>query len=466
MPILRTNLTILLVWALSGCDHDAPKDITPESLETPVVQRETASHLGLADGVCQSKGRGSPQIFDARMTRWSSGQLAQNTIDIRNLGISGSPLSGPSTSRVMIDAVFRRSCDSRLAAPPRCDVEGQSSPGWRQTAPGNPLIICSSSPSPPRQSIEHQALAAFLTVERAAQIVGRHMPANQTIPPLTILVSPRFESLWTPWEANGASGAYETLFVDNLAYFAPTLSTPPYLALLPTSLNNDALFLWEIPFVVTHEFGHHVEHALGIDHFSTLRSHIRRAVSEGFADLIGFAAHGTSDVDPLVGIPCLAADRSPASALFSGGAAKTISPNLLQQIDASKSHAVGSLSPHVLSSRCQGVSPYSAHGLGAILAFIVRDLALQTPNFQSDPTGNLIKIAIHWLQQTEINMGSGSATRSAEQETEATARALELTITKTFADSRHSISDLTRETLRQKMRSGFAGISRVDWFHP
>jgi hypothetical protein len=433
--------------------------------------------LELADPVCQRGDVTTGNLVEATVTHWQQGHLGQNPIEIGGLSIAGAPLSTPSVAQVMINGVFRRSCDSQQAAPPQCMKDGQLAPGWSQISPGTALKICGRSPTPPRASIEHQALTATIMVERTAQLVRRHMPANRPLGPLMILASPRFESHWTPWQVDGMSGAYEMLFADNLAYFGPTNVTPPYLALLPSRSRPDAdrsvdrsvdrfedqPYLWELPFVVAHEYGHHVEHSLGIDHFAAPRSITRQAVSEGFADLIGFAAHGGPDVDPLAGVPCLAADRSPASSHFSGGAPKIMTASLLRSLDTTAPRTM----THSLAAPCQGVLPYSPHGLGAVFAFWVREFAMLTPHFDEDPHGHLIELSIAWLQKTEERLGTGNPSNTdARKDIRAVADSIESMVQKRFSDARLTIPDQTRTIMHQKMNEGFIGLDGGDWFRP
>jgi hypothetical protein len=393
---------------------------------------------------------------------WSHGILGQKLIDIAGLGVSGAPLSAPSVDRVLINSVFRRHCDPSQAQPPHCTQNGEPSPGWAQVVGGEPLKICDSFLAPPRKSLEQQALAALVTVEHAYRMVKIQLPPGKTLSRLTILASPRFESQWSPWQENGTPSNLEMLFADNLAYFAPTTSTPPFLALLPTSNSSESnLILWESPFVVAHEYGHHVESVLGVNHYAAQRSLTRQAVSEGFADLIGFAAHGGFETDPLAGIPCIAADRSPMSANFIGGAAKEVTVTLLSQM--------GSANPKTIATsffaNCQGVLPYSPHGLGAVFAYWVRDLAKHTPNFAKDPNGNMIALAILWLQLTEARLGAGTHDALPAKEILAVADGLEAMVRQRFADQGQMITAETRVTLRQRMLLGFPGITNGQWFN-
>jgi hypothetical protein len=254
---------------------------------------------------------------------------------------------------------------------------------------------------------------------------------------------------------------------DNLSYFSRSESTPPYIAILPrkklTAARVDsAVHLWESKFIVTHEYAHHFEDTLGISRFNEIRSPLSTSASEAFADLVAFATLGGSS--NLSAMPCIGQDRAPDSGQFYTGIEKILTNQIFSRAtDPSlAASADGPIEKVDESIDCQGVSPHSVHGMGAILAHLALELSSYTPSFDADLTGVLLRISTSWLQGVDAKIGVGNALSdhsAASSDPSAMlldlgsiADALETAVFDEFQRHAPPPTDSVRQLLRQKIR--------------
>jgi hypothetical protein len=126
-----------------------------------------------------------------------------------------------------------------------------------------PLRICRERALFPRTSHETVALMGLFTLNSSYEFHNSLPSRRSSIPSTELVVLPRVERSFA---VNNASGGKETrisLVTDNLAY-APAYRNGPAFLIYPKSqkaaeagLWKD-LFLWEVPWALGHEFGHHI----------------------------------------------------------------------------------------------------------------------------------------------------------------------------------------------------------------
>lgn len=475
MPILLAATYLSTFALLFGCRPGAQDGVHPANpeLSLGVVPATEIESYPLGDAGCQEAPETLDLLESANLDFWQDGSISPRSLDLQELQIKSTPLSSNLVGAVKFDAVFRRTCDAAQAAPPVCTPSDTSATGWKPLHQGHTLKTCKARMSPVRNNIEHLGLAAIATIEKSGRTIKNSLPAGTHLPKVQVLVAPRFETHWTPWTQNGRPSIYQSILADNMAYFPATSTTPPFVALLPKrkslgSSDSDSVNLWESQFVIAHEYAHHVEHSLGKAHFSDTQSQLRLAVSEGFADVLAFAGLGASS-SSLKGIPCIGKDRAPDSLEFSTGIPKILTPALLARL-GDKSNAA--LTPLAESEKsiCQGVPPHSAHGIGAILAHWIMELASYTPRYESAREGTLNQVAIDWLTNVESSIGAGdllsdsgdSSTR--KKELTLILQALEQSIRAQFGKHHEPISDNLRQLLRQKMEFAFSALEQHEWF--
>ncbi len=450
-----------ILFLTLGCNDTSKRDIHPSdpTLGLQIFHASDLETYALSEAQCDPTSQIPDVIQTLELYRWQDGILDRGTLDLSTLGIHTTPIASNAVSGVYMDGVFRRSCDSDIAAPPRCALPSNNAVGWRQVSSGTPLKACRSAMAPARDSLEHLALSAIAAIESASLALKPLLPPDTVIPAIAVMVTPRFESLWLPWIMNGKNVTYEQVLGDNLAYFPPTSETPPYIALLPKrKSSSETLRLWESSFVISHEFGHHIERSLALDHFDEQRSHMRIAASEGFADIMAYASLGMSS-RALKGIPCIGADRSPELPEFNTGMAKIISKSLLTRL----SDASGMMFQEFETmENCQGTLPHSPHGLGAIFAHWILQFSTYTPAHERSPSTALANLAVGWLKQVNQRMAAGGG--SPENELAEIARAFEASVTQQFTAPDHPLTENVRALLREKLIFAFPTLKNLTWF--
>ena len=446
-----------------ACNDTSRRHLYPSDPAVPelIIHASDLETYSLGDAHCApiaSESEAPELLKTVELDRWQEGVLGRVLVETSALGIKTRPLSSAAVSGVLMDAVFRRTCDADIASPPNCATEANKPAGWLPISLGTPINACLVAMTPARNSLEHLALSALTSIESASMAIRRLLPANTIIPPLSVIVTPRFESRWIHWIENGNNSTYEQVLGDNLSYFPQTASTPPYIALLPKQkASRDKVTLWESPFIISHEFSHHIERSLHLDHFDEPRSQMRIAVSEGFADVTAFASLGLSS-QSLKGIPCIGADRSPDQSAFNAGIPKIVTSALLDRMTS----ASASTASEKGLATCQGTLPHSAHGLGAIFAHWIMNFASYTPANEINPAQAVVTLSIEWLKQVNLQMPTGQT--SPEKDLEKIARAFEVAVTLQFSDTTHPLTENVRALLREKIVFAFPTLKNLDWF--
>lgn len=418
------------------------------------------------------------QLENVTLKLWRDGILSMSAMNVTPLEIGVFPLKSKHVSGVHRESIFRRTCDAAKNGPPYCMGKDSREPAWTQFQVGEALRACQSILTPTPTSLEQLALAALISVEKAGRAIHEFLPLLDS-QPVTLLAAPRFESRWIPWQSGQQKGNYLNLLAENLAYFPQTSGTPPFIAIFPKQLNSsNPIRLWESEFVTAHEYSHHIEVALGVSRYHENRSLVRVAISEGFADIMAYAALGASD-SSIKGIACIGTDRSPVSSTFGNGMMKTIDEVLVGRLPGgSKANEsqdledesaflgsgakLASEQPSQFTSVCRGVVPHSAHGLGAIFSHWVAMFASMTPGFDEAPAKSVALLATDWITAIDGMIGAGS--HSNTNDLRDSAKALEKAIEQRYAAGEVDLTDNIKLLLCQKMKLAFPAVKEIDWF--
>jgi len=280
------------------------------------------------------------------------------------------------------------------------------------------LKVCQSQASYERTSVEGVALSALNNLERAYHFYQSLQHRNPALMRTALLVLPKVErAISIVAEGQHNSGAVvNKVTTDNLAY-TPEFVGEPAFVVYPKgkSVVEDGLWvnlnLWEVPFALAHEFGHHVMRThsgvikgigkfdrsvgqsgdMGSQSTTIIPDYWRRstnhnskglttaksmaftsslqrevtpsdlwgAVNEGFADLFGFYATGAQS-GGLKNVDCFRSSREVTAPQFADGTAKVISSSVIQSF----------LSTSVESAPEECDAPYfqSIHSIGAVVA--------------------------------------------------------------------------------------------------
>lgn len=473
MPIFSSNrrrlFPLIAGICLGGCGTKPRHKADPQPDKSPFALNwdDKIEAYPIDDQGCQSAPENSSAIESARLFSWELNGLKEIDASLGSFSIHQNPLKSPFVNSTQVGSGFLRACDIDLASPPGCLSTNGSHIGWKLVDRGQSLKICQSAPSHSRRSGEQLALAAISAIEAAGSKLQAFLGGQKKLTPVTVLVAPKFESRWSGHRSEQQQAVYQHFMTDNLSYFSRSESTPPFIAILPRKKTTGAkvdnsVHLWESKFIVTHEYAHHLEDTLGISRFNEQRSPLRTSTSEAFADLVAFATLGGSS--NITAMPCIGRDRAPDHGQFNTGIEKiltnqifrrAIDPNLVTGVD-DPSTKVGE------TIDCQGVSPHSVHGMGAMLAHLALELSSYTPSFDTDLTGVLLRISTSWLQGVDSKIGVGKAlsdhsTGASDpgamlEDLESIADAIESAVIEEFERQEQSPNESVRRLIKQKIR--------------
>jgi len=251
-----------------------------------------------------------------------------------------------------------------------------------------PLRICRSGGSYPRTSVEGVALASLANLETAYAFYET-LPGHATsLAAASLLILPTVDTVY-------AGGTKRYVKTDNLEY-APSFGGAPAFVIYPKGQTAAAhglwknLNLWELPWGLAHEFGHHVfrththiaslsDTTEGLGSPAPIRpfegadapdledagtrvtgsATVWSAVNEGYADLYAYYTEG-SEAGQLTGVDCFATNRDVAAAAFATGIPKALTQDVLNTFASPEKIAV--------TGGCDVPSFQDVHMLGAIVA--------------------------------------------------------------------------------------------------
>ncbi|MEY4630168.1 MAG: hypothetical protein RIQ81_288 [Pseudomonadota bacterium] len=250
--------TLIVPVFLSACGGTGADDKPPYS---PVDTSETARNPdgsdvnGFDDAACQGAITGANAVVEAGVFEWSDGKIEERRV----------PLTSVTSAPVLASRHITRTTYG-LRERADCELSGSSincPSEYKVIDEPKPLRICRERALFPRTSHETVALMGLYTLNTAYEFHNSLPSRRNNLPTTELVVLPRVERAFA---VNNASGGRETrisLVTDNLAY-APAYRNGPAFLIYPKSQKAaDAglwkdLFLWEVPWALGHEFGHHI----------------------------------------------------------------------------------------------------------------------------------------------------------------------------------------------------------------
>ncbi|MCX6127245.1 MAG: hypothetical protein NTV34_21190, partial [Proteobacteria bacterium] len=389
----------------------------------------------------------------ADITIWQSpGGSADRQTDLGEvIGSRGFIDSNQTGAPVTARDLYSRRC-TNTEVNTGCRDESNESLGWSLRKAGVAPKFCRDGGQYSRDSIERVVLTSLISFKNARDFINGTVLRSNEMSGVELKVLSIFETVWPPSGNQNETSGKRSALVQNLAYFpANGGSDAPFIAVFPRKLGekDNQPRLWESPFVMAHELGHHVERALGLDHFgNSKRTLVRMAISEAFGDLIGFSATNMDDRG-LLAMPCMA-NRAVSSDAFSDGVAKIIDKALIKSLGAAaaKVQSLSAISwePNAPSSppsffapqapTCTSPSRLQPHDLGAIIAHGFYDLFSKSMDSRNESPSARAAIfansAKNWLESTEKAVALGSTPK---EDLQGAARSLEIAVTTYFRSS-------------------------------
>jgi len=253
------------------------------------------------------------------------------------------------------------------------------------------LRLCRANGDYQRQSYEGVALSTIANIDQAYKfysLMRKGLPAvtaasRPRMQRLQLLVLPKVEKVYSVTR-NGRLQMESLISSNNLSYISKFLGKPTLVTYPRTTMNKTQLWnglnLWEIPWAVAHEFGHHVfmthakivadaslKHSDTVDLFTQTgrggaqanRQSTVVSINEAFADL--FAYYSLAAKPGLTNnLDCFAKNRDVSSVNFADGQKKALSLKVLNEFY--------SQTPTSQKS-CEQPWFQDPHAIGAIVAY-------------------------------------------------------------------------------------------------
>jgi hypothetical protein len=385
--LLLLTLSLLPACGKKGGD-DQP--IIPSAMVAPHTTAEFfdgyfASRYFIADPACQSSVSGGGKIDHANVSVWRDGKVAQTNLSFPTAQARPA-LSSKGISLALYGLYQQTDCGSATDA-----SQCQSTPPVSLVAASTPLNICDTNREFVRTSVEAVALTGLAMLESASVFYRKVDGHSSDLPEASLLVLPKVETLYQ-------DGATRSEAVDNLSY-VPNFSGSPTFVIFPKGAFSVSMGrwvdvnLWEIPWTLAHEFGHHIFRfhsdiaaaasgiagAVPVHSFPTAPdsntgfaltaasgtrhigdADLLAAVNEGFADLYAYYVQG-SVPGMTKGIDCFHENRDAGIALFADAQPKVLSAAVLAQFMSTTK-----ASPNI---DCSVPFYQDIHVIGAIFAY-------------------------------------------------------------------------------------------------
>ena len=357
LPVLKSVLavSILMQLAASGC-----RDLeNPPQKASPEIQRQDTSPsadlrwLAKEDPSCQADGL-SVAVSEITVYEWDGRQTAPKKVSFKGSAGPDREFVSQNITGSLIGFVSDYNCTISATGVESCKVD-KAKVQPEPTA----FRMCRANATYARESLESLTLTSQYYTESAYSfyeaIAGRKSGIIKSI----LVPQPIFMRHFT--KADGTTS--DRVDVNNASFASiPADGDQAKMGaffIFPTSQKSFAasgVNLWEVPFVMRHEFGHHVlshyldktlgatslrlakdvslesimpvsyrkhssEAAFGLASGVTAPQFALDGINETFADLFAYFA-GNSAKAPLAGVRCLDVSRDPSSAVTARGSKK------------------------------------------------------------------------------------------------------------------------------------------------
>lgn len=427
-PILSLGLLLLLTLPGVGCSRSQDSEGNP--LGPTITDSTIAGQYALADVGCQDSeadltlDNTSTWQFDGTKSHEAGGFTAKSSND--------TGLSGDAISSSYFGLHVRQTCT-------KSDGGLDCKAGKLISAP-KVLKVCQSNQHFSQTSYEGIGLTSLAHIEAAAKFYRTLEGSLSTLVRANLFVIPIVEKVVTN-SANGRTGSF--FESDNLAYLAEYVGAPAFLIFPKGATSSELgiwknLNLWEAPWTLAHEFGHHVLRThTRVTSFSGLtagrpqiastasegliqlpdrqrgrddmelqvertaggervvdRDLIWDGMNEGFSDLFAFYSRGAQPGQSS-GIDCFAHNRDVEEAAFADARPKKLDQGMLA--------AFMSTSKVSASRDCNVPNFQDIHILGAVIAHGVNELFADVAKRSPNGDGAAIKgvLLLKWASRLE-----------------------------------------------------------------
>jgi hypothetical protein len=474
--ILRPGLLLILALLATHCGPNAesPSRQTPEILPERVSIDPPSTAYFIADSACQTAKEPVPLTQPKAYLLTNLGLRSSQMVEA-NFRTEASFQTG-AISQTIHGRIYERSCNYQDVFGRRCqDSDGIAINYLYDQSLTRKLRVCSDNLDYDRNSLEGIALSSALSIEKIHRNTIR--ATNGRIKPqsITLEIMPTYRSLMQNVPSVKAADQkmeLQTFVTNNLAYSRTsrmiTVFPETDQAYQQTLRGEVSAHLWESPFVLAHEYGHHIEGTLHSTvekelalHWSPLTHQYEHnlslvgtsngelnyikvmmtAVSEGFADLVGyFSEQGEST--SISQLPSLALDRDPSRFAFADDQLKILDDQLIS----------------LLRQDIQ-VQDYSPHRIGAIFAHTIASCFAEMPALNWDRRLDLL---IVWLQEFLKSVDSSKELNS-DDLNQLIARSLGKALNMAIRESPASEQESIRREVKTVLESRLSGFPQQEF---
>ena len=419
----KFTLTLLALFSASACGLNTQKDQKDEQEQKRVLVGSFDSRVAdpyfMEDPICIDK-TGAGRIGTTGVNLWDGESVSLVDFQFSNVS-STDILSSKIIGRTYYDYHQQRKCEyknSKLICDDKAKVIGHP----------KALKVCRREGPYSRFSVEGIALSTLSSVETAYQYYRTLGNKDYNMLKADLLVLPTIEqliqnapeALESPGLIRDDDGSVLQLSTDNLAY-SPSFRGGPSFIIFPKGRTAqskglwEGVNLWEIPWAVAHEFGHHVFRthtkienieslsaaATGFSDSNlllatTLQSSLASkraydAVNEAFSDLFAFYVHG-AEPGLLDNIDCFDTNRDVSRSKFINGKAKDLNDSHLKRFQGSYLKSSGG---------CTKPDFSDIHTVGAVVAYAVdRLFSLKVGGRSgSRPAQDKASLVVEWAEK-------------------------------------------------------------------
>ena len=403
-------LVIVGTASLSSCEVLNPKSKNkPGDNVVPQTSTEESGvmFVDFEDAACQEQS--VSKSFDrATIWQWSGTEATPLEVDMKG---TGGDSEGAVTSDGVLGAV------TKLVWEYKCNLYEDDCKLDKKPAETKVVKICQTKPSYRRDSIESVTLTSQYFSTSAYDFYHSLRSKRDGLDDTILVIHPKFKRHYS------SDGSVE-IDSDN-ASFVKTDKAKIFLV-YPTSMKSfskSPVHLWEVPFTMKHEYGHHVfahhvksgpngsstadiigeihTHNENVLPFSGRKRHemaltsaadtaklIFKGVNEMFADLFSFYANAAKG-GQLKGVYALEVTRDPLSPTTVGGQPKVLTADILKIIE-------GKSEPLKVTDK-RDPSYDDEHDVAAVLGYpVARLIEKSHPDKSNEQKADLL---IRWLDK-------------------------------------------------------------------
>lgn len=296
------------------------------------------------------------------------------------------------------------------------EVETLFSYGRNQTfvnTPREELSLCSSTKDYSPLTVESVALNASFYINKTNEKFTELFP-RISVRPIILNILPKIQRSYLAKNMSGKLVKMSSYLTDNAFYVVKDSS----ITFLPHSVDMKRMGfsanLWEVPMVISHEYGHHLFQTIFKGQSDTMGAHncfgnhsdedeiknkrltfrqvqlsdILNAYNEGFADLVSFYSIGSEF--SLGGVRCLEITRDVNSNTFFNGSLKVFGERALESLFSDVK---------VQNTTCESSNYQEPHTIGAIFAYSADSYM----NLFTDSKDKKFEVIVNWLNYLALN---------------------------------------------------------------